>query len=111
MCAITSIVQPLPNILYLCVLLMGLAQNGSIKQKDREELLRLINIMHRSLTSAGELFDLELSDLRNLQELQWKLFHALELSHNEDDKSRWSHQFILPSDRDWETSMHNINKS
>ena len=71
----------------------------TIKQKDREELLRLINIMHRSLTSAGELFDLELSDLRNLQELQWKLFHALELSHNEDDKSRWSHQFILREEK------------
>ena len=43
----------------------------TITQKDREELLRLINIMYRSLTNAGELFDLELSDLRNLQELQW----------------------------------------
>ena len=51
----------------------------TIKQKDREELLRLINIMHRSLTSAGELFDLELSDLRNLNDLQWKLFHKLHL--------------------------------
>ena len=71
----------------------------TIKQKDREELLRLINIMHRSLTSAGELFDLELSDLRNLQDLQWKLFHALQLSHNEDDKARWSHQFILREEK------------
>ena len=71
----------------------------TIKQKDREELLRLINIMHRSLTSAGELFDLELSDLRNLQELQWKLFHALQLAHNDDDKARWSHQFILREEK------------
>tara|TARA_R100001082_G_scaffold86047_1_gene52634 strand:- start:890 stop:1129 length:240 start_codon:yes stop_codon:yes gene_type:complete len=71
----------------------------TIKQKDREELLRLINIMHESLTKAGEIFDLELSDLRNLQELQWKLFHALELSHNDDDKARWSHQFILREEK------------
>ena len=71
----------------------------TITQKDREELLRLINIMHRSLTSAGELFDLELSDLRNLQDLQWKLFHALQLSHNDDDKARWSHQFILREEK------------
>ena len=71
----------------------------TITQKDREELLRLINIMHESLTKAGEIFDLELSDLRNLQELQWKLFHALELSHNDDDKARWSHQFILREEK------------
>ena len=71
----------------------------TIVQKDREELLRLINIMHESLTKAGELFDLELSDLRNFDELKWKLFHALELSHNEDDKLRWSHQFILREEK------------
>ena len=46
----------------------------TIKQKDREELLRLINIMHESLTKAGEIFDLELSDLRNLQgEEEWEM--------------------------------------
>jgi len=71
----------------------------TITKKDREELLRLINIMHESLTKAGELFDLELSDLRNFDELKWKLFHALELSHNEDDKLRWSHQFILREEK------------
>ena len=71
----------------------------TIKQKDREELLRLINIMHESLIKAGEMFDLELSDLRNLQDLQWKLFHALQLSHNDDDKARWSHQFILREEK------------
>tara|TARA_R100001460_G_scaffold56735_1_gene96435 strand:- start:304 stop:543 length:240 start_codon:yes stop_codon:yes gene_type:complete len=71
----------------------------TITQKDREELLRLINTMYRSLTNAGELFDLELSDLRNLNELQWKLFHALQLAHNEDDKARWSHQFILREEK------------
>jgi len=71
----------------------------TIAQKDREELLRLINIMHESLTKAGELFDLELSDLRNLQDLQWKLFHALQLSHNDDNKARWSHQFILREEK------------
>jgi len=71
----------------------------TITKKDREELLRLINIMHESLTKAGELFDLELSDLRNFDELKWKLFHALELSHNEDDKARWSHQFILREEK------------
>ena len=71
----------------------------TITQKDREELLRLINIMHESLTKAGEMFDLELSDLRNLQDLQWKLFHALQLSHNDDDKARWSHQFILREEK------------
>lgn len=43
----------------------------TITKKDREELLRHINIMYRSLTNVGELFDLELTDLRNLQELQW----------------------------------------
>jgi len=71
----------------------------TITQKDREELLRLINIMHESLTKAGEMFDLELSDLRNLQDLQWKLFHALRLAQNDDDKDRWSHQFILREEK------------
>ena len=42
----------------------------TIKQKDREELLRLINIMHTSLSKARDLFDLELSDLKNFDELQ-----------------------------------------
>ena len=79
----------------------------TITQKDREELLKLINIMCRSLTNAGEIFDLELSDLRNLQDLQWKLFHALELSHNEDDKARWSHQFILREEKKDDTSLGN----
>ena len=71
----------------------------TITKKDREELLRHINIMHESLTKAGELFDLELSDLRNFDELKWKLFHALELSHNEDDKKRWSNPFILREEK------------
>jgi len=42
----------------------------TITQKDREELLRLINIMHTSLSKARDLFDLELSDLKNFDELQ-----------------------------------------
>ena len=71
----------------------------TITKKDREELLRLINIMHRSLSKARDLFDLELADLRNFDELQWKLFHALELTHNDDDKARWSHQFILKEEK------------
>ena len=71
----------------------------TIKQKDREELLRLINIMHTSLSKARDLFDLELSDLKNFDELQWKLFHALQLAHNDDDKDRWSHQFILREEK------------
>ena len=71
----------------------------TIAQKDREELLRLINIMHTSLSKARDLFDLELADLRNFDELQWKLFHALELTHNDDDKARWSHQFILKEEK------------
>ena len=79
----------------------------TITKKDREELLRLINIMHESLTKAGEMFDLELSDLRNLQDLQWKLFHALQLSHNDDEKNRWSHQFILKEGKKDDTSLGN----
>ena len=71
----------------------------TITKKDREELLRLINIMHTSLSKARDLVDLELSDLRNFYELQWKLFHALELTHNDDDKNRLSHQFILREEK------------
>ena len=71
----------------------------TIAQKDREELLKLINIMHTSLSKARDLFDLELSDLKNFDELQWKLFHALQLAHNDDDKDRWSHQFILREEK------------
>ena len=71
----------------------------TITKKDREELLSLINIMHTSLSKARDLVDLELSDLRNFYELQWKLFHALELTHNDDDKNRWSHQFILREEK------------
>ena len=53
----------------------------TITKKDREELLRLINIMHTSLSKARDLFDLELSDLKNFDELQW------------------SHQFILREEK------------
>ena len=79
----------------------------TITKKDREELLRLINIMHESLTKAGELFDLELSDLRNFDELKWKLFHALQLTYNDNDKDRWSHQFILREEKKDDTSLGN----
>ena len=79
----------------------------TIAQKDREELLRLINIMHESLTKAGEMFDLELSDLRNFDELQWKLFHTLQLAHNDCDNDRWSHQFILRGEKKDDTSLGN----
>ena len=30
--------------------------------------------------------------------IKLKLFHALQLSHNDDEKARWSHQFILRED-------------
>ena len=71
----------------------------TITKKDREELLSLINIMHTSLSKVRDLFDLELSDLRNFDELQWKLFHTLQLAHNDCDNDRWSHQFILREEK------------
>ena len=73
----------------------------TITKKDREELLRHINIMYESLRRAGELFDLELSDLRNLNDLQWKLFHTLQLAHNESGiiKAGWVNQFILREEK------------
>jgi hypothetical protein len=71
----------------------------TITQKDRKELLRLINIMSRGLGNARNLFDLELSDLRNLDELQWTLFHALELAQNGADCGFNAEPFILKEEK------------
>ena len=74
---------------------------GDIKllKEDRIELLKYVNLLSRSVDKASELFDLELSDLRNLSELQWKLFHKLELTHNEERENRYEQPFILREDK------------
>ena len=69
--------------------------NITLTQKDVEELIKYINLLHESLRNAGEIFDLSLSDLRNLEQLQWELFHKLKLKHNDDDKTRWRIPFVF----------------
>ena len=69
--------------------------NITLTQKDVEELIKYINLLHESLRNAGEIFDLSLSDLRNLEELQWELFRKLKLKYNDDDKERWRKPFVF----------------
>ena len=71
----------------------------TVTKKDREDILKLVNIMSGSLSKASETFDLELSDLRNLSELQWKLYHKLQFEHNSDEKRKWSEPYILREEK------------
>lgn len=72
-------------------------KNGavSLTKKDREELLRLINIFSGTLEKVKETYDLELSDLRNMYTLQWELFKKLELTHNAVYEDRYSNTYVL----------------
>ena len=71
--------------------------SGDIKlsKEDRIEILNYVNLLSRSLDKASEIFDLELSDLRDLDQLKWKLYHKLNLTHNEDQETKWLQPFIL----------------
>ena len=75
--------------------------SGDIKlsKEDRIELLNYVNLLSRTVDKAREIFDIELSDLRNLSELQWKLFHKLELTHNEERENRYEQPFILREEK------------
>ena len=59
----------------------------SLTKEDRDEVLKLVNILSGTLNKVGEIYDLDLSDLRNMDELQWKLIHKLQFTHNETEKS------------------------
>ena len=59
----------------------------SLTKEDRDEVLKLVNILSETLSKVSEIYDLDLSDLRNMDELQWKLFHKLQFTHNETEKS------------------------
>ena len=59
----------------------------SLTKEDRDEVLKLVNILSETLSKVGEIYDLDLSDLRNMDELQSKLFHKLQFTHNETEKS------------------------
>ena len=74
--------------------------SGDIKlsKEDRIEILNYVNLLSRSLDKASEIFDLELSDLRDLDLLKWKLYHKLNLTHNEDQETKWLQPFILRED-------------
>ena len=71
--------------------------SGEIKlsKEDRIEILNYVNLLSRSLDKASEIFDLELSDLRDLDLLKWKLYYKLNLTHNEDQETKWLQPFIL----------------
>ena len=74
--------------------------SGEIKlsKEDRIEILNYVNLLSRSLDKASEIFDLELSDLRDLDLLKWKLYYKLNLTHNEDQETKWSKPYILRED-------------
>jgi len=65
----------------------------SLTKKDRDELLKLINIFSGTLEKVNETYDLELSDLRNMDKLQWELFKKLEFTHNKED--RYLNPYVL----------------
>ena len=75
--------------------------SGDIKlsKEDRIEILNYVNLLSRSFDKASEIFDLELSDLRDLDLLKWKLYHKLNLTHNEDKERKWSEPFILSENK------------
>ena len=67
----------------------------TLSKEDRMEILNYVNLLSRSLDKASEIFDLELSDLRDLDQLRWKLYHKLNLTHNEHSETKWLQPFIL----------------
>ena len=77
----------------------NLSGDIQLSKEDRIELLKYVNLLSRSIEQASEIFDLGLSDLRNLSELQWKLFHKLELTHNEERENRYEQPFILREEK------------
>lgn len=72
----------------------------TLSKEDRIELLRLISSLDRTLEEATETFDLHLSDLRNLSELQWALIRKLNFVQNDDQETRYIKPFILKEDED-----------
>lgn len=77
----------------------NLSGDIQLSKEDRIELLKYVNLLSRSLDKASEIFDLELSDLRDLDQLRWKLFHKLELTHNEDKDKKWTQPFTLREEK------------
>ena len=77
----------------------NLSADIQLSKEDRIELLNHVNLLSRCVDKASEIFDLELSDIRDLQQLQWKLFHKLELTHNEDKDKKWTQPFILREEK------------
>lgn len=84
----------------------NLSGNITLSKEDRIELIKYVNLLRRSLDQASEIFDLSLSDLRNLNDLQWKLFHKLHLIYNEDRETRWEQPFILKEEKSNATTNH-----
>ena len=72
----------------------------TLSKEDRIELLRLISSLDKTLEEATETFDLHLSDLRNLSELQWALIRKLNFVQNDDQETRYINPFILKEDED-----------
>lgn len=70
----------------------------TLSKEDRIELLRLISSLDRTLDEATETFDLHLSDLRNLSELQWTLIRKLNFAQNDDQETKYIKPFILIED-------------
>ena len=73
----------------------NLSGDITLSKEDRTEILNYVNLLSRSLEKASEIFDLELSDLRDLDQLRWKLYHKLNLTHNEHQEKKWLQPFIL----------------
>lgn len=72
----------------------------TLSKEDRIELLRLISSLDKTLEEATETFDLHLSDLRNLSELQWALIRKLNFVQNDEQETRYINPFILKEDED-----------
>jgi hypothetical protein len=72
----------------------------TLSKEDRIELLRLISSLDRTLEEATETFDLHLSDLRTLSELQWTLIRKLNFVQNDEQETRYINPFILKEDED-----------
>lgn len=72
----------------------------TLSKEDRIELLRLISSLDKTLEEATETFDLHLSDLRTLSELQWTLIRKLNFVQNDEQETRYINPFILKEDED-----------
>ena len=84
-------------------------ENVMISRGDIEDILALYNHIDTMLDNAGEIFDLQLSDLLQLREKAWQLRQLFDFKPQRDEDkpdhpSPWKPCVLKDDDRAWHYS-------